>query len=131
MAGGTDQLSADMATGAALTIAIAGVLGAVLAGIAQSAKVLDQRREHQAMHRMGVDLPVMRAAIVQQVALPLVIGVGGAAGAALLLILPTFMLWMSSPGSVLTWALLTLGAAAVTSAALPLVRRVATESAPA
>lgn len=135
MAGGTDQLSADMATGAALTIAIAGVLGAVLAGIAQSAKVLDQRREHQAMHRMGVDLPVMRAAIVQQVALPLVIGVGGAAGAALLLILPTFMLWMSSPGSVLTWALLTLGAAAVTlavtSAALPLVRRVATAAAPA
>ena len=60
MSGGIDQLSVDMATGAALTIAIAGVLGAVLAGIAQSAKVLDQRREHQAMHRMGVEIPTMR-----------------------------------------------------------------------
>ena len=124
-----------MATGAVLTIAIAGVLGAVLAGIAQSAKVLDQRREHQAMHRMGVDLPVMRAAIVQQVALPLVIGVGGAAGAALLLILPMFLFWIASPDSIITWVVLTVGAVVVTlgatAAALPLVRRVATETAAA
>ncbi|WP_146795579.1 FtsX-like permease family protein, partial [Agrococcus baldri] len=135
MAAGDDPMSRDMATGAALTIAIAGVLGAVLAGIAQSAKVLDQRREHQAMHRMGVDLPVMRDAIVRQVALPLLVGVGGAAGMALLLILPSFMLWMENPGSVLTWALMAVGAVVVTlgatACALPLVRRVATEAAPA
>ncbi|WP_051222598.1 FtsX-like permease family protein [Agrococcus lahaulensis] len=130
-----DALAVDMATGAALTIAIAGVLGAVLAGIAQSAKVLDQRREHQAMHRMGVELPVMRAALVRQVALPLVVGVGGAAAVALLLILPSFMLWWSSAGSVITWALMAVGAVAVTlgatAAALPLVKRVATETAAA
>lgn len=125
-----DALSVDIATGAALTIAIAGVLGAVLAGIAQSAKVLDQRREHQAMHRMGVDLPVMRAAIVRQVTIPLIVGVGGAAGVALLLILPMFMFWMQSPASVITWALMAVGAVVLTlgttAAALPLVRRVAT-----
>ncbi|WP_306233454.1 FtsX-like permease family protein [Agrococcus beijingensis] len=133
--GGGDQMSDDMATGAVLTIAIAGVLGAVLAGIAQSAKVLDQRREHRAMHRMGVELPVMRAAIVRQVALPLVVGVGGAAAAALLLILPLIALWIATPGSIIAWALTAVGAVAVTlgatSAALPLVRRVATASAPA
>ncbi|QUW17931.1 FtsX-like permease family protein [Agrococcus sp. Marseille-Q4369] len=130
-----DPFGADIATGAALTIAIASVLGAVLAGIAQSAKVLDQRREHQAMHRMGVELPVMRASLVRQVTMPLVVGVGGAAGVALLLILPSFMLWWSSADSVITWALLTVGAVAVTlgatAAALPLVKRVATASAAA
>lgn len=129
MAAPGDALSVDIATGASLTIAIAALLGAVLAGIAQSAKVLDQRREHQAMHRMGVDLPVMRAALVQQVSIPLVVGVGGAAAVALLLILPMFMFWIQSPASVLTWALLTLAAVGVTlgatAAALPLVRRVA------
>ncbi|WP_021010527.1 FtsX-like permease family protein [Agrococcus pavilionensis] len=127
-----DPFAVDIATGAALTIAIAGVLGAVLAGIAQSAKVLDQQREHQAMHRMGVDMPVMQSALVRQVALPLIVGVGGAAGVALLLILPSFMLWWSSADSVVTWALLTVGAVAVTlgatAAALPLVKRVATAS---
>lgn len=125
-----DSFAVDIATGASLTIAIAAVLGAVLAGIAQSAKVLDQRREHQAMHRMGVELPVMRAALVRQVTLPLIVGVGGAAGVALLLILPAFAFWWASPGSVITWALLAIGAVAVTlgatSAALPLVKRVAT-----
>lgn len=135
MAVGDDPMSRDMATGATLTIAIAAVLGAVLAGIAQSAKVLDQRREHQAMHRMGVDLPVMRGAIVRQVALPLIIGVGGAAAVALVLILPTFMIWINNPTSVMTWALMTVGAVVVTLAAaacsLPLVQRVATEAAPA
>lgn len=135
MAAPGDPLSADMATGAALTIAIAGVLGAVLAGIAQSAKVLDQRREHQAMHKLGVDLAVMRAAIVRQVTLPLLVAVGGAAGVALLLIIPSFMIWMESPASVLTWALLAVGAVALTlgatACALPLVRRVATAAVPA
>ncbi|HET8868446.1 MAG TPA: FtsX-like permease family protein [Agrococcus sp.] len=135
MAVGDDPMSNDMATGAVLTIAIAGVLGAVLAGIAQSAKVLDQRREHQAMHRMGVDLPVMRAAIVRQVTLPLIVGVGGAAAVALLLILPTIVIWINSPASVITWALMAVGAVAVTlgaaACALPLVRRVATETAAA
>ena len=134
-AGGADQMSTDMATGAALTIAIAGVLGAVLAGIAQSAKVLDQRREHRAMHRMGVELPVMRAAIVRQVALPLLVAVGGAAAAALLLILPTFLWWIQTPGSIIMWALMAVGAVgltlAATACALPLVRRVATELAAA
>lgn len=135
MAGGTDPMSVDMATGAALTIAIAAVLGAVLAGIAQSAKVLDQRREHQAMHKMGVDLPVMRGAIVRQVALPLVVAVGGAAAMALLLILPSIQLWIATPSSVLTWMLMAVGAVVVTlgatACALPLVRRVATEAVPA
>lgn len=135
MSGGIDQMSVDMATGAALTIAIAGVLGAVLAGIAQSAKVLDQRREHQAMHRMGVELPMMRAAIVRQVTLPLLVAVGGAAGVALLLIIPSFLLWVQSPQSIGTWALISaLSVVAVlgaTASALPLVRRVATERAPA
>ncbi len=135
MAAPGDALATDMATGAALTIAIAGVLGAVLAGIAQSAKVLDQRREHQAMHRMGIDLQVMRGAIVRQVTLPLLVGVGGAAGLALVLILPSFMIWMQSPSSVLTWALMAAGAVVVTlgatACALPLVRRVATETAAA
>ena len=135
MSGGVDQMSIDMATGAALTIAIAGVLGAVLAGIAQSAKVLDQRREHQAMHRMGVELPTMRAAIVRQVTLPLLVAVGGAAGVALLLIIPSFLLWVQSPQSIGTWALISaLSVVAVlgaTASALPLVRRVATERAPA
>ncbi|WP_404312206.1 hypothetical protein LG314_13065 [Agrococcus terreus] len=135
MSGGIDQMSVDMATGAALTIAIAGVLGAVLAGIAQSAKVLDQRREHQAMHRMGVEIPTMRAAIVRQVTLPLLVAVGGAAGVALLLIIPSFLLWVQSPQSIGTWALISaLSVVAVlgaTASALPLVRRVATERAAA
>ncbi|WP_405218678.1 FtsX-like permease family protein [Agrococcus sp. Ld7] len=135
MAMGDDPMSVDTATGAALTIAIAAVLGAVLAGIAQSAKVLDQRREHQAMHKLGVDLSVMRGAIVRQVALPLVVAVGGAAAMALLLILPSIVLWIGNPDSVITWALLVLGAVVVTlgatACALPLVRRVATEDVPA
>lgn len=135
MAAPGDPLSGDIATGASLTIAIAALLGAVLAGIAQSAKVLDQRREHQAMHRMGVDLPAMRSALVRQVTIPLIVGVGGAAAVALLLILPMFPLWILSPVSVVTWALLTLGAVVLTlgatAAALPLVRRVATEQAAA
>ncbi|WP_072314812.1 FtsX-like permease family protein [Agrococcus sp. Marseille-P2731] len=135
MAAGDDPMSRDMATGAALTIAIAAVLGAVLAGIAQSAKVLDQRREHQAMHKMGVDLPVMQGAIMRQVTLPLLVAVGGAAGMALLLILPTIVIWWDNPSSVLTWAAMAVGAVAVTlgatACALPLVRRVATEAVPA
>ncbi|MFA4840988.1 MAG: hypothetical protein WC580_04715, partial [Agrococcus sp.] len=130
-AGGADRMSADIATGAALTIAIAGVLGAVLAGIAQSAKVLDQRREHRAMHRLGVGLPVMRSAIVRQVAMPLLVAVGGAAAAALLLILPTFVWWIQTPGSIIMWALMAVGAVgltlAATACALPLARRVAVE----
>ncbi|WP_347754978.1 FtsX-like permease family protein [Agrococcus sp. ProA11] len=129
-----DTMSSDMATGAVLTIAIAAVLGAVLAGIAQSAKVLDQRREHQAMHRLGVDLSVMRGAIVRQVALPLLVAVGGAAAMALLLILPSIQFWIRSPDSVLAWALIVVGAVVVTlgatACALPLVRRVATDAAP-
>lgn len=135
MAGGNDPMSVDMATGAALTIAIAAVLGAVLAGIAQSAKVLDQRREHQAMHKLGVDLPVMRGAIVRQVALPLLVGVGGAAAMALLLILPSIAMWIATPDSVLMWMLMAAGAVVITlgatACALPLVRRVATEAVPA
>lgn len=134
MSDGTDPVGADMATGALLTIAIAGVLGAVLAGIAQSAKVLDQRREHRAMHRMGVDLPVMRHAVVRQVVIPLVVAVGGAAGVALLLLIPTADVWIGSATPVLAWMGITaLAVAAVIGAtllAMPLVRRVATDDAP-
>ena len=77
----------------------------------------------------------MRAAIVRQVTLPLIVGVGGAAAVALLLILPTIVIWINSPASVITWALMAVGAVAVTlgaaACALPLVRRVATETAAA
>ena len=37
-------------------------------------------------------------------------GVGGAAGVALLLILPSFVFWVQNPTSVLTWALMAVGA---------------------
>src|SRR5699024_12168213 len=61
----------DLATGAYLTVAIAGLLAAVSTGVVQSARVIDQRREYRMLALAGTDTAILDRARAAEVRIPL------------------------------------------------------------
>ncbi|WP_430591743.1 FtsX-like permease family protein [Humidisolicoccus flavus] len=128
-----DDGMADIATGAMLTIAISGVLGAVLAGVSQAAKILDQRGEYRALHLIGAELGQLHSARIRETSIPLIVMVGSTFVGTIVLLTPMIGLWIGNPESVLTFIGMTLAACAIvviaTLASSGLMRRVATQDA--
>jgi hypothetical protein len=81
-------LLADMATGAFLTLGIAGLLAGVSTAVMQAGRVIDQRGQYRALHLAGTDLRVLHAARRRETTIPLVAAVGLAAAAAGMFMLP-------------------------------------------
>lgn len=122
----------DLATGGMLTLAIAFVLAAVSAGIAQASAVLDRRRELALQHLAGVPVELQHEVRRREVLGPLLfVGVGSAA-AALVMLSPLFgFIAVQDPrslglllGCLAGGVLLVLGA---TEATRPLLRQVLAE----
>ena len=61
----------DLATGAYLTLAIAGILAAVSTGVIQASRVIDQRAEYRMLALAGTDVAVLDRARAAEVRIPL------------------------------------------------------------
>ncbi|GIG40776.1 FtsX-like permease family protein [Cellulomonas phragmiteti] len=130
--GGGDQdalLTADILTGALLTLTITFLLAAVSAGIAQAASVLDRRRELSLARLAGVPAELFDEARRREVLVPLLVVSVGSALAALVMFFPLFgMAAVTAPqGLLLLVGSLTVGVAlvvAATEVTRPLLHRV-------
>ncbi len=83
-----DLMAADIGTGAILTLTIISVVAATSTGIAQAARVLDQRDEYRALTLAGADPSILHAARNREVAIPLGATVAMAGGLTLALLVP-------------------------------------------
>ncbi|MGC5167981.1 FtsX-like permease family protein [Luteimicrobium sp. DT211] len=81
-------LLTDLKTGGFLTLAIAGVLAAVSTGVLQAGRVIDQRSEYRALRLAGTDERTLDRARLDETLVPLLVAVGVATIAALMLMLP-------------------------------------------
>ncbi|MFC8192444.1 FtsX-like permease family protein [Cellulomonas sp. NPDC057328] len=119
----------DILTGALLTLAIAFLLAAASAGIAQAAQVLDRRREYALATLAGVPGELFDQVRRREVLVPVVYVSAGSALAALVMFFPLFgYAAITAPqGLLLLLGSLTVGCAlvlAATESARPLLRRV-------
>ncbi|MBD7919963.1 hypothetical protein H9657_16960 [Cellulomonas sp. Sa3CUA2] len=130
---GTDPddatVSADVLTGALLTLAITFLLAAVSAGIAQAASVLDRRRELSLARLAGVPTELFDGVRRREVLVPVVLVSVGSATAALVMFFPLFgAAALAAPqGLLLLVGSLTVGlllVVAATEATRPLLHRV-------
>ncbi|ACQ78704.1 protein of unknown function DUF214 [Beutenbergia cavernae DSM 12333] len=120
-----DVVTRDMATGGFLTLGIAGLLAAVSAGVMQSGRIIDQRAEYRTLALTGAGLGVMRSAQLREIVIPLLVGMGVAAGFSLMFLVP--MLGFSAvtdPSVVLQFAVSVLAAFALVIAGVLASRRV-------
>ncbi|UZN02859.1 FtsX-like permease family protein [Cellulomonas sp. S1-8] len=123
------MVTADILTGALLTLAIAFVLAAVSAGIAQAAAVLDRRRELALARLAGVPVELFDRVRRREVLVPLLVVSVGSAAAALVMFFPLFgMAAVTDPsGLLLLLVSLTVGVGlvlAATESSRPLLHRV-------
>jgi len=81
-------LAADLATGALVTLVIITIVGATSTGVVQAARVLDQRDQYRALALAGTGERSLHRARTWEVALPLLVTIGMAAGFVLVLMLP-------------------------------------------
>ncbi|WP_129339838.1 FtsX-like permease family protein [Cellulomonas endophytica] len=126
----TELLVADLVTGGVLTLAIAYVVAAVAAGIAQAAGVLDRRREHALQLLAGVPVELFDAVRRREVLVPLLAVSLTSAGVGLVVLLPLFgaSLVVRPDGLLLLLGCLVVGTLAVlaaTEASRPLLRATA------
>lgn len=87
----------DLATGAYLTLAIAGVLAAVSTGVIQSARVIDQRSEYRMLSLAGTDTSVLDKARAAEVRIPLRAGLVVALLSATIFLIPLAVGFFSNP----------------------------------
>lgn len=81
-------LADDLGTGALVTLVIITVVGATSTGVVQAARVLDQREQYRALALAGTSERSLHRARALEVALPLAMTIGLAAGFVLVLMLP-------------------------------------------
>ncbi|ADG76008.1 protein of unknown function DUF214 [Cellulomonas flavigena DSM 20109] len=127
-----DVLTADIMTGALLTLAITFLLAAVSAGIAQAAAVLDRRRELALARLAGVPVELFDRVRRREVLVPLLFVSVGSALAALAMFFPLFgTAAVTAPqGLALLVGSIAVGTAlvvAATEATRPLLHRVLSE----
>lgn len=87
----------DLATGAYLTLAIAGVLAAVSTGVIQSARVIDQRSAYRMLALAGTDASVLDRARAAEVRIPLRAGLVVALLSATVFLIPLSVGFFSNP----------------------------------
>lgn len=87
----------DLATGAYLTVAIAGLLAAVSTGVVQSARVIDQRMEYRMLALAGTDTAVLDRARAAEVRIPLRAGLVVALLSATIFLVPLSVGFFSNP----------------------------------
>lgn len=127
------MLMGDMLTGGMLTLAIAFVVAATSAGIAQAAAVLDRRQGYALQHLAGVPPELFDAARRREVLGPLLLVSVTSAGVGLVLLLPFFGLAGATDptGLLVLAACLTAGVllmVAATETSRPLLRSVLRET---
>lgn len=81
-------LSADLGTGALVTLVIITIVGATSTGVVQAARVLDQREQYRALALAGTGERSLHRARALEVALPLAMTIALSAGFVLVLMLP-------------------------------------------
>ena len=87
----------DLATGAYLTLAIAGVLAAVSTGVTASAKVIDQRSTYRMLALAGTETTVLDRARSAEVRIPLRAGLVVALFSATIFLIPLSVGFFSNP----------------------------------
>lgn len=87
----------DLATGAYLTLAIAGVLAAVSTGVIQSARVIDQRAAYRMLALAGTETAVLDRARAAEVRIPLRAGLVVALLSATIFLIPLSVGFFSNP----------------------------------
>lgn len=98
-----DQMLTDLTIGALLTVAIAGVLGAVFAGISQSARILDRGEAFRSQHLMGMETRVLVSSTMRGSVIPIASLIGTSVVGTLLLMLPFIGLLAANAVPVLVW----------------------------
>lgn len=87
----------DLATGAYLTLGIAGVLAAVSTGVIQAARVIDQRTEYRALALAGTEPAVLDRARAAEVRIPLRAGLVVSLLSAGIFLIPLAVGFFSNP----------------------------------
>ena len=98
-----DQSLVDLTMGAMLTVGIAGVLGAVFAGVSQSARILDNRDALRTQHLMGMETSVLVSSTMRGSVIPVATLIGTSVAGTLLLMAPFFGLLQATATPVLIW----------------------------
>lgn len=101
--GEQDQYLLDLTMGAMLTVAIAGVLGAVFAGVSQSARILDHADAYRTQHLMGMETGVLTSSIMRGSLIPVITLVGTSVVGTLLLMAPFMSFLVQNTTPVLIW----------------------------
>lgn len=81
-------LSADMATGATITLVIVSVVAATSSGVVHACRVIDNRSLHRSLVLAGTDVDVLDATRMREVVWPLAVTALTAGGFAMMLMLP-------------------------------------------
>src|SRR5699024_7838994 len=81
-------LSADMATGATITLVIVSVVAATSSGVVHACRVIDNRALHRSLVLAGTDVDVLDATRMREVVWPLAVTALTAGGFAMMLMLP-------------------------------------------
>ncbi|MGO1610074.1 MAG: FtsX-like permease family protein [Agrococcus casei] len=127
-----DQMLTDLTIGAMLTVAIAGVLGAVFAGVSQSARILDRGDAFRSQHLMGMETGVLVSSTMRGAVIPVATLIGTSVAGTLLLMLPFMGFLAGNATPVLVWLGIVVAAVAlimlatwISTLLLPRVTRVA------
>ncbi|MBB2986196.1 FtsX-like permease family protein [Terracoccus luteus] len=80
--------TADLRTGALVTLTVITIVGATSTGVVQASRVLDQRAQYRSLSLAGTSLRTLHRARTVEVALPLVVTVVVSAGFALAVVAP-------------------------------------------
>ena len=98
-----DQTLVDLMLGALLTVGIAGVLGAVFAGVSQSARILDHRDALRSQHLMGMETRVLVSSTMRGSVIPVATLIGTSVVGTLLLTAPFLAFMTASATPILAW----------------------------
>ncbi|MFW6597907.1 hypothetical protein ACQBAU_17395 [Propionibacteriaceae bacterium Y2011] len=85
---GESTLSADMSTGALITLVIVSVVAATSSGVVHACRVIDNQSLHQSMVLAGTEVSVLSTTRLREVAWPLAVTTVTAGGFAALLMMP-------------------------------------------
>jgi len=113
------HLGADLWTGGLVTLVIAALLAAVSSGVTQTARLLDQSRQYQALHLAGTEVGVLKTTRVREVWLPLVTAVGTAVVMSLVIVAPIGLAYLTRSWlGLATYALAVVGSVALVLASV-------------
>ena len=113
------HLGAALWTGGLVTLVIAALLAAVSSGVTQTARLLDQSRQYQALHLAGTEVGVLKTTRVREVWLPLVTAVGTAVVMSLVIVAPIGLAYLTRSWlGLATYALAVVGSVALVQASV-------------